>query len=214
MKKTIEFGRGKWDPSAWMNVKSARWDYVKDFVQADDHIVNPCPDVSDEELYAKYVTEVYASQVLREKVHAKARISCTMSFDHLMAPLIVIAPRFGEDDKGRPEYREHHEVVLYNEGINVWHYTFPNGKPHWHLAAFLRVPFAAKERHTLSITVERRREVQLTIECGGHVFGYQDEYLTDDFYVGLTACEGRNRFYDFTVETGLPAHDNAADGEH
>lgn len=214
MKKTIEFKPGKWDTSEWMNVKSARWDYVKDFIQAEDHIVNPCPDCSDEELYAHHVTEVYASQVLREKIHAKAKISCTMSFDHLMAPLIVIAPRFGEDDKGRPEFREHHEIVLYNEGINVWHYVFENGQPKWHLAAFLRVNFAAKTRHTLSVTIERRREVQMTIECDGHLFGYQDESLTDEFYAGLTACEGRNRFYDFTVETDLPPTDFAADGEH
>ena len=214
MKKTIEFKPGKWDPSAWMNVKSSRWDYVKDFVQAEDHIVNPCPDVSDEELYAKHVTEVYASQVLKEPIREKACISCTMSFDHLMAPLIVLAPRLGKDAKGRPEYREHHEIVLYNEGINVWHYTFEDGQPKWHLAAFLRAPFAAKTRHCLKVTVERRREVQVTIECGGHVFGYQDEYLEDEFYAGITACEGRNRFYDFTVETGLAPLDFAADGEH
>jgi len=214
MKKVIEFKTGKWSREEWMNVKSARWDYMKDFIQNDDHIVNPCPDCSDEELYAKHVTEVYACQMLKEKIHAKAKISCTMSFDHLMAPLIVIAPRLGEDDKGCPEFREHHEIVLYNEGINVWHYTFENGKPKWHLAAFLRVPFTARERHTLSVTVERRREVQLTIECDGHLFGYQDEWLTDEFYAGLTACEGRNRFYDFTVETEMKPTDFTSDGEH
>jgi len=214
MVRRFEFGRGGWDRNMWMDVKSPRWDYVNSFVQAEDHIVNPCPDVSDEELYARHVTEVYACQVLKEKVEAKARISCTMSFDHLMAPLIVVAPRFGEDALGRPEFREHHEIVLYNEGINVWHYTYAEGRLAWHLAAFLRTPFAPRTRHCLSVTVERRREVQLTIECGGHRFGYQDEFLTDSFYTGLTACEGRNRFYDFRVETDLPPTDFASDGEH
>lgn len=210
---TTLFGRGQWNQDDWMAVKSARWDYVGEFLQEEDHLVNRCPNVSDEELYAKYVTDVYASMVLREKIKAKAEISCAMSFDHLMAPLIVIAPTLGADSKGRPEFREHHEIVLYNEGINIWHYTFDK-VPKWHLAAFLRAPFAAKERHTMHITVERRREVQLTIACGGHVFGYQDEYLTDSFYVGITACEGRNRFYDFSVTTGLPPLSAAADGEH
>ncbi len=209
----IEFGRDRWNKNDWMPVKSARWDYTGEFVQMDDHIVNRCPDVSDEELYANHVTDVYVSQVLREKFSAKAEIACTMSFDHLMAPLIVIAPKLGTDSKGIAEYREHHEIVLYNEGINIWHYTFDNG-PKWHLAAFLRAPFAAKERHTMRITVERRREVQLTIECGGHIFGYQDEFLTDEFYTGITACEGRNRFYDFSVTTGLPPLPMEADGEH
>lgn len=187
--KRIDFSRGKWNKDEWLAVKSARWDYVGEFVENDDHIVNKCPEVSDEELYEKYVTDIYASMILKEKITQKAEISSTMSFDHLMAPLIVIAPTIGKAANGFPEYREHHEIVLYNEGINIWHYTFDNG-PKWHLAAFLRAPFAPKERHTLKITVERRREVQLTIQCGDHVFGYQDEYLTDSFYAGITACEG------------------------
>ncbi len=51
MKKVIDFGAGKWHSLLWMNVKSSRWDYVNGFVQAEDHVVNPCPDVSDEELW-------------------------------------------------------------------------------------------------------------------------------------------------------------------
>jgi guanyl-specific ribonuclease Sa len=54
----------------------------------------------------------------------------------------------------------------------------------------------------------------MTVECGGRVFGYSDDALSLENYAGITGCEGRNRFYDFTVETGLAAHDNAADGEH
>jgi hypothetical protein len=48
----VDFGRNKWNRSDWLDVKSARWDYVKQFVQEEDHIVNPCPDLSDEEIYA------------------------------------------------------------------------------------------------------------------------------------------------------------------
>jgi hypothetical protein len=211
----VDFGRNKWSRSDWLDVKSARWDYVKQFIQEEDHIVNPCPDLSDEEIYANHVTEIYASMVYNKKFEAKAAISSVMSFDHLMAPLIVIAPHLGQDAKGRPEFREHHEVVLYNEGINVWHYTFEGGKPQWHLAAFLRAPFEAKKKHELTVTLEKRRgQVQMDIYCGGHHFGYQDETLPESFYTGITACEGRNRFYNFKVRTGLPALDPAADGEH
>ena len=39
--------------------------------------------------------------------------------------------------------------------------------------------------------------------CNGHTFGCR---LADDwpetYYVGFTACEGRNRFYDFTLVCG------------
>jgi hypothetical protein len=211
----VDFGRGKWNRADWINVKSSRWDYVKEFVQEEDHITNPCPDLPDEEIYANHVTDIYASMVYGTKFEAKAKISSVMSFDHLMAPLIVIAPRLGEDGKGRPEFREHHEVVLYNEGINVWHYVFENGMAKWHLAAFLRAPFEAKRKYDLEVMLEKRRgQVQMDIFCGGHHLGYQDEALPENFYAGITACEGRNRFYDFRVRTGLPALDPAADGEH
>jgi hypothetical protein len=79
----------------------------------------------------------------------------------------------------------------------------------------LRAPFEAKRKYDLQITLEKRREqVQMDIECGAHHLGYQDEALPESFYAGITACEGRNRFYDFRVRTGLPALDPAADGEH
>ncbi len=211
----VDFGSGRWDRSDWIAVKSSRWDYVNEFAQSGDHVVNPCPDVSDEELYAHHVTEVYASMVHRRMFEAQAEISCVMSFDHLMAPLVVIAPRLGEDARGRPEFREHHEVVLYNEGINVWRYTFEDGRAKWSLAAFLRTPFEARRRHELKVALERRSGLmQMSVECGGKRFGYQDASLPERFYAGITGCEGRNRFYSFGVRTGLPPVDPAADGEH
>jgi hypothetical protein len=54
----------------------------------------------------------------------------------------------------------------------------------------------------------------MTSECDSRVFGFTDDTLSLDNFVGVTGCEGRNRFYDFTVESGLAAHDDASDGEH
>jgi hypothetical protein len=214
IKKTV-FAKGAWEPSEWMNVKSSRWDYVHGFEQQADHVVNECGPWSDEELYSKHVTEVYSSMVLKEKFKGKCRVSSTMSFDHLMAPLIVVAPEMGKSAKGEVEFRRHHEIVLYNEGINIWRYDWVDGKAVWVLAAFLRARFDAKRKYELAVTVESYKNTRrMTVECGGHVLGYSDDALTLDNYVGITGCEGRNRFYDFTVETDLPAHDDASDGEH
>lgn len=211
----VDFSRNGWNRDDWTVVKSSRWDYVKEFVQADDHVVNPCPNLSDEDLYANHVTEVYASMVHKKRFEARAEVSSVMSFDHLMAPLIVIAPQLGKDALGRPEFREHHEIVLYNEGINVWRYTFENGQAKWRLAAFLRAPFEPKKMYDLKVTLEKRRGLmQMDIVCGGCHFGYQDETLPESFYAGITGCEGRNRFYSFKVRAGLPPIDPAADGEH
>ena len=216
MIRKISFARGAWDESEWMSVKSTRWEYVHGFKQCEDHIVNESGDWSDEDLYANHVTEVYSSLVLREPVSGKCRVAATMSFDHLMAPLIVIAPVLGTAADGKTsEFRRHHEVVLYNEGINVWRYIWDGREIRWTLVAFLRAPFEPGRKYELSVTVEAYKDTRrMTISCGGHTFGYSDDALELTNFVGVTGCEGRNRFYDFTVETGLPAHDNAADGEH
>ena len=217
------FARGKWDPSEWMVFKSLRFDYAHGFDQMDDHIVNPSdPSWSDEELYAKHVTEVYASIVHPQRLVGNTiELSSTRSFDHRMAPIIVLTPERDVDDRGRHAFKKHYEVVLYNEGINVWHYSYDAAKPEgkrlrWHLAAFARAPFSPKTKYELKVTMSKveGREMRMFVECGNVKVGFEDADLPESFYAGVTGCEGRNRFYDFKARTGDQALDPAADGEH
>ncbi len=213
----IDFSRGKWAPEKWLTFKSMRWDYVNDFEQADDHIVNRAPkDVSDEELYKKHVCDVYSSIVYPEKLSGSFEVASTMSFDHLMAPLIVLTPELDKDEKGRYVFKRHFEVVLYNEGINVWHYRYDaNGKLTWYLAAFARAKFDAKTKYELKVKVQKGKfNPRMTIECGDVRFGYESPELVGELYAGITGCEGRNRFYDFTLRRTNEKFDAAADGEH
>ena len=215
------FARGKWDENEWLKFKSLRFDYVHGFKQEADHIVNESPEgISDEELYASRVTEVYSSIVYREKLGGfgetalpkTVEVSATMSFDHLMAPLIVLTPQLDQDDEGRYAFKKHVEVVLYNEGINVWHYRYENGQLKWYLAAFARAPFEPKRKYTLKVKVQAGRFApRMTIECGKVKFGYEDEEIPASFYAGVTGCEGRNRFYDFKAVTSDERVDFAAD---
>ena len=219
MQKTVvsvDFARGKWNPAEWTVFKSLRFDYAHAFVQKDDHIENPCPEeLDDEEIYAHHVTEVYASIVRPVRLSGTVEVASTMSFDHLMAPLIVLTPELDVDDKGRPAFKKHYEIVLYNEGINVWHYTYENGKLSWHLAAFARAPFEPKKRYELKVTMAKgKREMRMTVECGGVKFGFEDPELPSSFYAGVTGCEGRNRFYSFSAKTSDEQLDPSADGEH
>ena len=212
----VDFSRGKWNPAEWLTFKSLRWEYTNGFDQMDDHIVNSSPvGMSDEELYAKHVTEVYSSIVYPQKVSGTVEISSTMSFDHLMAPLIVLTPELDKDDKGRHAFKRHYEVVLYNEGLNVWHYTYENGKLAWHLAAFARAKFDPKRRYELKVEMRKgKKEMRMTVECGGVKFGFEDPELPESFYAGVTGCEGRNRFYDFKLKCSDATFNPSADGEH
>ena len=212
----VDFSRGKWDPSAWLTFKSLRWEYTHGFEQMDDHIVNESPSgMSDEDLYANHVTDVYSSIVYPVKLSGTVEISSTMSFDHLMAPLLVLTPELDTDDKGRHAFKRHYEVVLYNEGLNVWHYTYENEKLAWHLAAFARTKFDPKKRYELKVTMAKgKKEMRMTVTCGGVTFGFEDPDLPESFYAGVTGCEGRNRFYDFKLKCSDKKLDSAADGEH
>ena len=213
----VDFSRGKWNAGAWLVFKSLRFDYIDPFDQMDDHIVNHSdPTWSDEELYAKHVTEVYASLVNPTKLSGSTvTVSSTMSFDHLMAPLIVLTPELDVDDKGRHAFKKHYEVVLFNEGLNVWHYTYVDGKLSWHLAAFARAKFDAKKRYELKVTMTKgKKEMRMTVECGGVKFGFEDPDLPESFYAGVTGCEGRNRFYDFKATASDEVFNPLADGEH
>ena len=41
----------------------------------------------------------------------------------------------------------------------------------------------------------------LTVAVAGHTFGYTEDALPDSCHVGITGCEGQNRFYNFSVVT-------------
>jgi len=200
------FKPGGWDSNDWVLVKSARWEHFGGWVQRKDCIENETPaGVAPEQLRTKkYAPQTYTSMVLKQKVGGKrVDVYAGMAFTERMAPLIVIAPDLGEDAKGRPEYGEHWEIVLYDQGINVWHHKPKDGKLWWRKAAFARYTFKPNTRYELGVRIERTRKGRmLSLSIDGELkLGYSDAALPDEFHVGITGCEGVNRFYDFSVGT-------------
>ena len=201
------FARGQWDRAQWLNVKGPRFDYVLEMVQNDDHIANPVPEVPDEEILRKHGSKVYAALVLNRTFEGDLTVSSKMSFDHRMAPLLVIAPELGKSADGKhPEFREHYEIVLFDQGINVWHHLWRDGKPYWYKAAYLKTVFQPKKIYDLQVQlVYTAKGCQMVARCDGHELGYMELALQKvPLYVGLIACEGRNRFYDFKVTQPRP----------
>ncbi|OGV39587.1 MAG: hypothetical protein A2020_02665 [Lentisphaerae bacterium GWF2_45_14] len=196
------FGEGKWNAADWLIMKSPRWDYVGLWIQQADHIANKVPaDAGAEEMLSRRAGETYTSMILKNKFSGSVAISSTMSFAHRMAPLIVITNEYGKDSDGRPEHREHFEIVLYDKGLNVWHHYFKDGKPHWRKSAFMDAEFKPDVKYTLSVKIQfKGKGAMMTVSAGGKSFGFFDESLPENFHVGITGCEGINRFYDFSVK--------------
>jgi hypothetical protein len=196
---SCKFGKGQWKSSDWIMVKSARWTFFQDkWIQNADNIENPVPDRPVDQWTSDQGDESYVSMVTKEKFKGNLVVKSTMEFDPKLAPLIVLAEDLGKSRMGIPEYRNHTEIVIFNEGVNVWVHTYDKKtkSTSFILAAFARFPLQGKTRY---ITEVRREGKTLTIKIAGHCFGVYLPNLADELHVGITACEGHNRFYDFSV---------------
>lgn len=199
---TCVFTPEGWKREEWLQVKTPRWDELGAWVQTADHIENRVPaGLSADQLASCH--EAYVSMVRKEPLTGDAVVAATMSFAERYAPSIVLAgelatnPAF--DDMA--EYREHWEIVLYADGINVWHHEFRDGKPYWRLAAWFKHPFAPQTKYRLEVKIAFTAKVPLlTVSCDGQTFGCMLPTLPRVFRAGLTACEGVNCFYDFQVK--------------
>jgi hypothetical protein len=195
------FAKGGWNPENWILVKSPRWDYFGGWKQKPDWIENEVPaGAKPKELLGKLSHHTYSSMVTKREFTGKVAISAEMEFTDRMAPLIVIAPELGKSAKGIPEYREHYEIVVFDKGVNVWHHYFKDGKPYWKKAAFVRFTLLPNKKHTLKVQIKpSKKGTLMVVDVDGHEFGYIDDSLPASFHVGITGCEGLNRFHNFKV---------------
>jgi hypothetical protein len=195
------FAKEQWDPSDWIRVKSPRWDRLGDWIQTETCIENQTPAGADPaQLRDAFAGQTYTSMLLDQTFSGAVEIGSTMEFADRMAPLIVIAKEPGKDQNGTCEYREHFEIVLFDKGVNIWHHYFENSQPSWEKSAFSRFALKPNIRHHLKIEIiPTPSGKRLSVCVGDHEFGYLDHSVPDEFYVGITGCEGVNRFYDFQV---------------
>lgn len=191
-----------WKRDDWIQVKTPRWDELGEWVQTPDHIENRIPEgLSSDQLASCH--EAYVSMLWKEPLEGNAVISATMSFEERFAPSIVLAGELAQNPSfdGMSEYREHWEIVLYAEGINIWHHEYRDGKPYWRLAAWFKHAFSPKVKYRLEVKVTFTAKVPLlAVTCDGQTFGCMLPTLPQTYRAGLTACEGVNYFYDFQVK--------------
>jgi hypothetical protein len=153
-------------------------------------------DATPEELEGKRAAEACSSMVYKQKATGNVTISSTMAFAHRMAPLILLTPHLAENARGQKECSERFEIVLFHEGVNIWRHSLRDGKLTYRKAAFARFRLEKDTPYRLEV---KKAGKTLTIAVAGHTFGYTDDALPEACYVGITGCEGLNRFYDFSI---------------
>ncbi len=196
-----------WDRTKWEMVRSWRFDFDGVFLQNGDSIENRVPqDATPREMRNQRAGETYAAMLLKTPFAGAAAMECTMEFTDRMAPGIVIAATPVVNGKGKLEFREHYEVILYDDGLNVWHHRFVDGRQTWTLAAHLTKHrlFKPDTRYRLAVKIQPQKNgkgAAITVTCNGECFGYTEEnFFPGNYRIGIVAGEGINRFYDFKVD--------------
>lgn len=143
----------------------------------------------------------YTTLMLREKLRVGNKITTECDFEKRGAPLIVISNVLFEKG-GTPYYGEHFEAVAFEGGCNVWYNRLPT-EPDY------PKPLIVEKIHFEDIPTPNRSRVRLSVEFGdgemsvemnGRSFTVKHEKMPKEFFFGITACEGINRFYSLTVE--------------
>lgn len=188
--KKYNFEKGQWNPDEFRYVYSSRFTPTPLMKQEEDCIVNGIDASTGEFDYVSMVTE--------KKYTTGVRLETSCSFEAYGAPLIVLSDDFYKGENGAWYFGVHYEIVLYEGGINVWRLNLNKDVMKWENLMRLKFPVTPKEVHTLKVQV---LDKALDIETeGAHVILRVDD-LPTEFRAGITACEGINRFYTYSIET-------------
>lgn len=150
----------------------------------------------------------YISLIEKTKRSGSVTMTARCSFESYGAPLLLISNDIRTDENGKKLYGELFEVVVFEKGCNVWrilpqpYEITVNSKPY-------RLPITPVSLHTESFEIAGNTLIDLQVEIvsktlkinvNGRTFDVTIPQLPDEFFVGFTACEGINRFYEFTVD--------------
>lgn len=205
-----EFARGQWNPDDFFHTAIFDHTYRKPFEQEDDCIVNGSAPESgqnpdQEHLAGGLAPEAvpgldryeyaYISYTYKNPVTAPCSLQSTFQFDAFGAPTWYYAEEILQED-GKWILGTHIEATIWEEGINFWHLEL---RDHQHKVTLLHHEKFAPEAgvpHQIEMMIEPDR-------VGARLDGHEAWIPFDAYskgYAGFLACEGINRFYDFTVQ--------------
>ena len=185
----IKFTKGAWE-NKFNYSRSYRFPQDVSFTQEEDCIVNQISDEFDDGFE-------YINIFTKDKYSKGRKFTLTTSFESYGAPMLCLAESLDEDENGIFYHGFYYEIIIYNEGINVWKHYQINGKPNWHLLATLYTELEAGVKHSFSVEL---LEDGMNIFLNGQKFYLHIDGFESDFLLGVGACEQINRIYELTIE--------------
>ena len=89
--ESFDFAEGRWDRSRWLSPRNPDWDRGTPMVQEKDGLVNwSDPAWTDEEIFKKHQIDTFSALVLTNVYSGKVTCTTETSFDHRMAPSLVL----------------------------------------------------------------------------------------------------------------------------
>lgn len=184
---SVNFKKGEWE-NKLEYAYTSRYEAFPQFVQEKDCVVNQKNDVNN------YGFD-NVTLVTKEKYEEGTTVTAECSFDVMGAPLILITDGLYEEN-GKLRFGDYYEVVLYEDGINVWQMYMEDSTVKWNKLLGVAFKVSEKEKHTFSVKLLKQA---FEITCGEEKIWLRVPDLPKSVNLGITACEGINRFYGFSV---------------
>ena len=136
-----------------------------------------------------------------EKYGVGVKLCASCSFEGTGCPEIILVEDVEQCDDNALRYGACFEVVLYQNGVNVWrHYADEHHHCSWHKRLGVEFPVDEHAIHQLSVEVGKDG---LFFSVDDRKTFLRTEDLPKSFHVGITLCEGVVRFYDLKIITSV-----------
>lgn len=190
--KKIKFTGGNWE-KYFEYAYTKRFPFDPEFEQEEDCLVNKRnPGMSDGFDYTTIMT--------KEKYGEGTKLCVICSFEKYGAPLITLTDSPQRDENGKLRYGACYEVVLWENGINVWDLYEENSEIKWKRIMAQQFELKPEEKH--EILIELKEDKCIRVVQGDYDFILRIENLPDEMYFGITGCENINRFYEMSITNG------------
>ena len=102
---------------------------------------------------------------------------------------------------GEMQYGLHFEAVAWYKGLNVWRVIpWPEREVRPIHSTLIGTDAFTIENDAITEIDVVVREKELYVDIDGHYITVPHDEIPETFHVGITACEGFNRFYEFSIE--------------